>query len=483
MAKWALLAALHILVLSVVSTPSNASDIHFSCRIPGSTILSVAKINTARAELVAKMLRSDIVEACQDGWALQGTAPPKQCIQQLANWHHEATLDRVTANCRTDQVNLNGRRLTFPVNTSCAAGGFAAYEAFRLLCPRKRLSKRQLDGYEPGSHGGRIGFATYQRLKQLNGYIPPSQCRDPECIATWHQRHRGLFRWLAGNADGVRPEHIVGKLPLADNTMLVSYDNSHTHVRVVRVSRDGTAKPIGDGDIELISERPLSYRLSAQKSYRKGGGAFWYDTVRNADNQIVQIALREGLSDGACLTRQQFLDLTHFTRSDLAMVPTQRICPVTRPSVRRAAAPVEKPAERSTLVSTEGNWKIYRVSGGAFYGCRMSKRVKSGLFLVVEANGNELFRVGLVAPQRNWQPGERLRGWLRFDTGPRERPGVQAVNEKLAMFTQLGEEEGFEGALRRAHVLTMEVDGLRLISSLKGSSRATDKLWRCVSAG
>jgi hypothetical protein len=79
-----------------------------------------------------------------------------------------------------------------------------------------------------------------------------------------------------------------------------------------------------DGRIEVLSESPLIYKVMGQKNYFKGGGAFWFDTLRNADNEILDFLRPE--DTGSCMPKAQFFAMTDFPEAVQARATADEIC-------------------------------------------------------------------------------------------------------------------------------------------------------------
>ena len=134
----------------------------------------------------------------------------------------------------------------------------------------------------------------------------------------------------------------------------------------------------------------------------------------------------------------------------------------------------------SKEVSSVGSWKIYEIVGDPDHQCRISKRVSKQLFLIVSANANEGFSIGMVDLTWKLNRDDTAQGYIRFDQTYRYDADASVENEKLVLLHAGAEESSPEIPFRRSNTIFLEVNGSWLETDLRGSSQALDLLYTCV---
>jgi uncharacterized protein len=153
-------------------------------------------------------------------------------------------------------------------------------------------------------------------------------CRNIACLERWYWKRTALLRWLATAEDALFSNGVKEVRQLASGDTLISYQMS-THVRsfVYRVS-SADYRTMMDGDVRIISERPLIYEAKWQKGYFSAGGAFWFNTIRDDHDRVIAISPAEA-GDNECMSREEFMARTTYYSNWLALVTIDQIC-VTR---------------------------------------------------------------------------------------------------------------------------------------------------------
>lgn len=78
-----------------------------------------------------------------------------------------------------------------------------------------------------------------------------------------------------------------------------------------------------DGAIEIVNETPLVYKARSQKGYFNGGGAFWFDTLRNAKGEILEFLRPD---EASCLPKAELFAKTSFVPAVQANITAAEIC-------------------------------------------------------------------------------------------------------------------------------------------------------------
>ncbi|MBU1175861.1 MAG: hypothetical protein KKH72_10715 [Alphaproteobacteria bacterium] len=147
-------------------------------------------------------------------------------------------------------------------------------------------------------------------------------CLDANCLLKWYAKRKALLSWLAYSDDAYGDYGIESVRQLRNGDTIISYGMA-THTRNVFFgSATGEFITWPDGTLAVLSESPLLFIATGQKSYFEAGGAFWYSTIRDQDARIVSFP-PEG---DTCMSKNDFVARTSFTPSDLALVRDQTIC-------------------------------------------------------------------------------------------------------------------------------------------------------------
>lgn len=147
-------------------------------------------------------------------------------------------------------------------------------------------------------------------------------CTDRDCLVRWYDKRTAVLKWLAESEIGFGDGGIRNVIQLADNSTLLSIGMA-THVRNVRYlpARDDF-HDLPDGDLSVISENPFVYRVDWQKGYFVGGGAYWYSTIRNQNDEILEfVDMFE-----RCLPLADFLDLAGLDDAEVGRVSNKQVC-------------------------------------------------------------------------------------------------------------------------------------------------------------
>jgi hypothetical protein len=76
-----------------------------------------------------------------------------------------------------------------------------------------------------------------------------------------------------------------------------------------------------DGDVTIESNNPVLLRVTGKKRYHKGGGAIWYDEIRDIAGNIYDLPKETG----TCVTKEQFI-ATLDTSEDFSRVTRGVVC-------------------------------------------------------------------------------------------------------------------------------------------------------------
>lgn len=115
-------------------------------------------------------------------------------------------------------------------------------------------------------------------------------------------------------------------------------------------------------------------------------------------------------------------------------------------------------------------------------GCIMGKHVTNDVYLLIYANANEGFSIGLTSEAWDDSIGEEIAGSIAFDNGKSTLITGTVVEPKIALFSGIADEDSFEGLVRTSHNLQLSYGHSKFGFSLKGSSKAIDRLYSCAAA-
>ncbi len=152
-------------------------------------------------------------------------------------------------------------------------------------------------------------------------------CHDRDCLMSWYWRRTALLKWLATAEHGLGDTEPSEVRQLAGRDVVVSYHMGLMRNVLYGVTSDAY-ETLPDGDIKVISESPFIYEAQWQKGYLKQGGAFWFNTLRDAQHRILVVSPAEEDSK-ECWTKQEFFALANLDADRFALVSADQIC-VTR---------------------------------------------------------------------------------------------------------------------------------------------------------
>lgn len=96
----------------------------------------ITNIDSINAEMSGHVTLPDVIFGCHEGSITQGTMAPDECIQSFIDGGAIGEPVEASANCEAGIIRVNRNPLVkFPINPSCAGGGYSAIDAFKILCP------------------------------------------------------------------------------------------------------------------------------------------------------------------------------------------------------------------------------------------------------------------------------------------------------------------------------------------------------------
>ncbi|MCR9282638.1 MAG: hypothetical protein NXH99_13165 [Rhodobacteraceae bacterium] len=134
-----------LILFLMMATTFNVQALSFpeGCRTPPGVVTEIWDLDGAKATMVGKHTKPDILFACTAGYVHQGAMEADACVKYYDE--EEIFEDRLEAqaNCPKGAITVNGNLTIFPVQPNCANGGFQAIEAFRTLCPNSGIRLEQ----------------------------------------------------------------------------------------------------------------------------------------------------------------------------------------------------------------------------------------------------------------------------------------------------------------------------------------------------
>ena len=142
------------------------------------------------------------------------------------------------------------------------------------------------------------------------------------CVLAWFIKRRAMMVHFTSEGFGDSGVRAVRQLPGNDTILSLSMAGHVRNTFYNAAEQTFTAMP--SGDIAILNEAPLLYRVDWQKGHWKAGGAFWISTIRDGQHRIVAMATPTD-SDG-CMSMSEFIAKSYFTLDELARVPNDTVC-------------------------------------------------------------------------------------------------------------------------------------------------------------
>ena len=149
-------------------------------------------------------------------------------------------------------------------------------------------------------------------------------CADKACLVRWYGKRRALLRWLAEPGPGFGDGGIKDVVQIDDGSVLISYAMAAYRGNVLWEASTDAFLELADGDITVLSTDPLLYRVDWKKAYWKDGGAYWFSSIRDADNRI--IAIPPFGQNEQCMPFAEFLDKSGYDAEALAALNQPTVC-------------------------------------------------------------------------------------------------------------------------------------------------------------
>lgn len=216
-----------------------------------------------------------------------------------------------------------GKARSYAEKTICADPALSALDDELAVIYVRAKAKIAASGHDFDGHSPSENFA---RNTGREWRLREKTCKNKACLLRWYQKRRATLSALAELDEAPGMGGIVDVKQYENGNVSFALSMS-THKRQFLVDVWTRQRlHLGDGDLTILSQAPLLYRLDMQKSYFAGGGAFWYHTIRNAQRQIVDIALEDEAIEERCLKRKEFFKKTGWKKRRLAAFRGKEIC-------------------------------------------------------------------------------------------------------------------------------------------------------------
>lgn len=206
----------------------------------------------------------------------------------------------------------------------CADDDLAARDAeIGLLYEKARIKAE--DWTPAGDGGGHDAEAWFLADSDAEWSRREAECRDRACLERWFDKRFAVLDWLANSGIGFGDGGITSVQQFPSGDTLISVHMAGGMRNMLYPAGARTHRDLPSGEIEIVSNEPLIYKVHHQKSYFQGGGAFLFDTLRDAKDRILAIWASDKTYE-QCMPRDTFIKETWFVEEALALVPDDPIC-------------------------------------------------------------------------------------------------------------------------------------------------------------
>lgn len=167
----------------------------------------------------------------------------------------------------------------------CGNGDLAALD--RELAEFYARAKQRAEQWEFIGDGGETAAEWFETNRAEEWSWREENCTDADCLLRWYAKRKALLRLLAESGFGDSGVDRVLQFENADTLITLQMAGGERNVIWSAERDDYTTLP--GGEITILEEEPLLYRVDWQKSYLKAGGAIWFSTVRDASHEIVAV--------------------------------------------------------------------------------------------------------------------------------------------------------------------------------------------------
>lgn len=147
-------------------------------------------------------------------------------------------------------------------------------------------------------------------------------CKNKQCLRRWYAKRQALMQWIAKSEDPMGDFGISNIVQIADNSVIITYETATYQGNAFYNIYSQEFETMPNGGIRILSDDPLIYKISDQKSYFNQGGAFWFTSIRNAVHEIIAFG-QQGVE---CMSRELFIANTSFTNKQLSQTDFEIIC-------------------------------------------------------------------------------------------------------------------------------------------------------------
>ena len=136
-----------------------------------------------------------------------------------------------------------------------------------------------------------------------------NNCHDRACLVRWFAKRRAVLGWIAYSNVGLGDNGLKVVAQLDDNRVIIAvFTTAYLDNYLIDPSTLQSTR-LPDGDIQVLSESPISLKISGKKSYLKGGGAIWFDMITDAFGNIIDLPG----TTGKCVPKDQFSKLVELS--------------------------------------------------------------------------------------------------------------------------------------------------------------------------